>query len=81
MSSRKLTKKAFEDILNNKGDILDDMLDMDLAGIDDFFECWKIQKRESRLEDYPRYGTWLRMERFKTIEFNRRYQNWLSTHA
>lgn len=65
MSSKKLTKKAFEQLLNEKGDKYYH-LDIDLTGMDDYFEMWKTlyteaMDRGSEGTVFPGYGTWLRV--------------------
>ena len=38
MARRKLSKKDFEQMLNEKGETLLNILDIDLTGMDDYFE-------------------------------------------
>ena len=44
MSSRKLTKAAFEKMLNEKGEYLLAPPSIDLTGMDDCFEIWKVKR-------------------------------------
>ena len=90
MSRRKLGKKDFEVYLNAKGDTLA-MAGVDLTGMDDYFESWKEHKRDVVLQTggegvvFPGYGTWLRKNKINEVaivpEFDRRYHNWVQTHA
>jgi hypothetical protein len=95
MSSRKLTKKDFEKMLNEKGDKLAGNFytrfeSIDLTGIDNYFECWKAQRSDTINQTggegvvFPGYGTWLRKngkEQILNREFDVRYHNWIETHA
>ena len=74
MAQRKLSKKTFEQLLNEKASSLDGQLD--LEGFDDFFEAWKLNSRLG-------FGTWLRRlgAPNEGLEFKRRYEIWLETHA
>jgi len=91
MSSRKLTKAAFEKTLNEKGAKFtgDKYLNatIDLTGMDDCFEVWKAQREEARDQGsegtvFPGYGTWLRkLTITSNTIFNERYDNWVRTYA
>jgi hypothetical protein len=68
MSSRKLRKKDFEEMLNEKGRRLA-YAHVDLAGMDEYFEVWKLYGAQ-----YPGFGTYLRRQHIP--EFKSRYSFW-----
>ena len=94
MSARKLTKKDFEKMLNEKAESLLSLAHLpgiDLTGMDNYFESWKAQKEDARDcgsegTVFPGYGTWLRKEcnlgnDIDHPEFNSRYSDWLNMYA
>ena len=91
MSSRKLTKKDFEKMLNEKGSALIALYGIDLTGMDNYFEQWKAEYIEAKGRGsegtvFPEYGTWLRKayrlnHDIDHPEFNTRYNNWVETYA
>jgi hypothetical protein len=106
MTRRKLTKKDFEQMLNEKGDALALLEGMDLSGLDDYYESWKAQRKAAPHQiinhcrpelatkrdcNPPQFGTWLRAKPrdpgdplsygLGIPEFDRRYENWVETHA
>lgn len=90
MSSRKLAKKDFEKMLNEKGRTCYYSC-IDLTGMDDYFEQWKAEYIEAKGRGsegtvFPEYGTWLRKtyrlnHNIDHPEFNTRYNNWVETYA
>ena len=77
MARRKLSKKDFERMLNEKAAGLLLYEGFDLTGMDDYFEAWKYKKGVGG------FGSWLRYLSTPDpgLEFQRRYQaGWRKGH-
>ena len=92
MSRRKLSKKDFERMLNEKADALV-VQGVNLTDMDDYFEAWKAKRndvlRPGKVAVLSGFGTWLRkqksvreMTQYTTVtEFDYRYHRWIETNA